>query len=383
MAKRVKVVESTRDELRSRVARFGAIADRFASWRPAGEVLTRVVAQPTIFVQYDLATKVGGHPLQRVALVHGPSSQGKTCFALGLGLSFLAAGHVFAYVDSEMTTPDDWLQKLMVEQSGNPGFLAQRPHSYEEVVVGVRELLTGMKKARDAEEIDAGTSALVVIDSIRKLVPKGLLDKMLKGDAGIDGAKGRGAMMKAALNAQWLDELVPLLYYTNSSLLFIAREFDNPDASPWEVDYKVAGGKAVLYDSSLAMRITRDGHVKSGTGKEAVVLGERHRVTIHKTKVSAKEQKVSVAHFHTSNGLRYPEGFDRASDIVEAALACGLFEKKAGWVNDTETGERWREGALTQALRDDPKTLAVTEQNVRAKWKDSAADHIAALKGDE
>ena len=46
-------------------------------------------AVPTIFPQYDRATRVGGHPIERWTTVHGPSNHGKTTFLHGLGASFL------------------------------------------------------------------------------------------------------------------------------------------------------------------------------------------------------------------------------------------------------------------------------------------------------
>ena len=66
--------------VKQRLDAVGAVAKRFTSWRPATEVLTRVEAQPTIFVQLDEATRVGGWPIQRFGLVHGESGHGKTSY---------------------------------------------------------------------------------------------------------------------------------------------------------------------------------------------------------------------------------------------------------------------------------------------------------------
>lgn len=358
---------------RAKLQNLAEVGERFSAWRPASEVLVRVRAQPTIFPQFDRAVKVGGYPLQRVGLVHGPSGHGKTALALGLGLSFLQGGHFFAYVDAEFTTPASWLQKLMAEHATNPGFVAIRPNDYEEVVHAVRDLVNTIAKARNEKLLDENTTAFIVIDSLRKLVPKNLLVKMLKGKDGMDGAKGRAAMMKAALNAQWLDELTPLLYHTNASLLFIARETENPDAAgiPFAKKYKVGGGKAVLYDSSLAMRVTRRGYVTRGSGETSQTIGERHQVTIHKTKIGGREDKVVECDYYTSNGVWVPEGFDRARDVVEGCIADGLIKKKTGGrLEVTSTGETWRSvhDAVKQLSSDEEgaaETLAALEQDYR------------------
>lgn len=365
-----------RDELRSRLDGMAEIAEKFSRWKPAGTVLTKVRAQPTRFVQLDRATRVGGWPLQRFGLVHGPSNHGKTQFALGLGMSFLQAGHYFGLVDAEFTTPEDWLAKLMAEQASNPAFVAMRPSCYEDAVEGVRELVTTLHKAKVDAKLPEDTSALIVVDSIRKLVPTGLMDKILKGKDGLDGAKGRGAMIRAALNAQWLDELTPQLYQSGTALVFIAREAENTDGGKFDADYKVGGGMALNFESSLTCRVTRAGWLKDGTGEDAQIIGERHRVRILKTKVGGKDDKYMDAFFHTSNGVVTPEGFDPARDVLELARELGVVELGKGhcyiW---TSAGEVLGRGDASTArkLAEDPRTLAAIEAEVRAKFTEEPA----------
>lgn len=366
-----------RSELKKRLAAAEKVARQLKDWRPAHEVLERVVAQPTIFPQFDVSTRIGGWPMSRVGLVHGPSSHGKTAFCLGLGKSYLAGGHFFAYVDAEMTTPEDWTAKLMGEHARWPTFLANRPHDYEEVVGGVRSLVNSVADSRKSGELPESTSALIVIDSIRKLIPSGLLSKMLSGKAGLDGASGRAAMMKAALNSQWLDELTPLLYHTRTSLIFIARETDNsdPKAKAWDPKYKVGGGRALLYDSALGIRVSLAGRIKVKTQKkgeaydekEDVSYGDRHRVEIHKTKVAARDGKASLSYFHTSNGKLVPEGFDRARDVLELGVDAGLIDGK-GWLSYGDERLGQGEHNAVKHLTVYPDLRERIEAEVRALW---------------
>ena len=224
-------IESSKGETRDKLNGLAKLAESFEGWSPAGKVLTRVVARPTCFVQIDRATKCRGWPLQRIAIVHGPSGMGKTAFVHGLGLSFLCANDIYAYVDAEFTTPEDWLVKLMAEHAASPGFVAMRPTSYESTVSAVRDLVEKLAAAKRNKVVAPGTSALIVVDSIRKLIPDRLMAKLAKSEGGIDGMGGRAAMYKAALNAQWLDELVPLLYHAGATMIFVARETENPDSS--------------------------------------------------------------------------------------------------------------------------------------------------------
>ena len=363
------------DETKDRLNRLYNVSKKIDSFQPAAEVLTKVRSHPTIFPLYDRATGVGGHPLERISVVHGPSSHGKTAFVHGLGLSFLHAGNFYGYIDAEYTTPEDWLQTLMRGYSAHPGFLAQRPKSYEETVDGVRQFVTTVADARAKGEIDPDTTGLIVVDSIRKLVPEGLMKNILKGalsaKGSIDGAAGRGAMIKAALNSQWLDELVPLLYHTKMALVFIAREYDQtPDkyqaTEPGEGNgYKIGGGKGLVFESSIVARVTRT-WVKDGTGETAVVVGERHKVEITKTKVSGKQHKIETGFFHTSNGILVPAGFDRARDVLELATDAGLVTKGGSWWKCDVLNTKWQgESAAVKALTADEAMLDTLEGEAR------------------
>ena len=321
------------------------VAEDFKFWRPATEVLTSVRSVPTIFPMFDRATRVGGYPIDRVNTIHGPSNHGKTAFALGLGLSFLLRGHVFAHIDAEMTTPASWIAKLFGNQVRNPGFLAIRPRSYEEAIDAVRDVTEKVANAREQGRLPDDTTVLVGVDSIRKLAPKSLLEKIRK--EGADGLGGRAAQLKAAMNQAWLDDLTPHLYHTGASVLLIARESDRPNATDddrkYDKAWQVQGGRGIIYDASLVMRITRSAWVygpKKGD-KAGPVLGEKIKVSIWKTKVEGKDDKHAIGFFHLSNGTLVPEGFDHGRDTLELALSYGIIQAKGSWYsyNDTSLGQ--------------------------------------------
>jgi recombination protein RecA len=354
---------------KDRLAALRKVASRFKSLRPATEALTRVRAVPTIFPQFDVAVGVGGFPIERFSLVHGQSSHGKSKAVLGLCASFLALDHFALYIDAERTTAMDWVETLLGKELANhPGFLAKRPETYEQTIADVREFCLGIAKAKEDEEIPPETSALIVIDSIRKLVPENIWEKIQKDKDGDIGR--RSAQIKAAMNSNWLDELIPLLEKSGAGMAVIARETEDPDADIWSkragTDYKVGGGAALLYDASLGIRVERAGWVQEGEGKDRKVYGERHRMTIHKTKVSGREDKVIKAYFHASNGVLVPEGFDRPRDVLELAEQHGVVEKKGSWL--WHQGEKIGNGShkAVQALHANPEWAARLEVEARA-----------------
>lgn len=366
-------------DARDRLAQMQAVASRFGAWRPAPQVLTRVRSVPTRFVQVDFATRVGGWPIERVATVHGPSNHGKTEFLHGLGLSFLEQSHFYGLVDAEYTTPAPWLGELMGRYAQHPGFVAMRPSSFEQTVDAVREFVETIAEAREKGDLDPDTTALLGIDSIRKLVPDRLLEKIAKEGAqgrkgSVDGMGGRAAMYKAALQSQWLDELVPLLASTRTALVIIAREADDPlaDANDMKFDtaWRVQGSKSLIYDASLVVRITRDSWIKTGDSQNALILGERHRARIWKTKIGGKDDKHADAYFHTGNGAEGFVGFDRARDVLELAKEIGVIEVAGSWLKCRCPGfehRRWQGEA--KCLVDLRKGLVnVVEQAVRESF---------------
>lgn len=357
------------------------IAGQMKGWKPARQVLRKVEAVPTIFPSFDKGTHVGGLPLGRIITIHGPSGEGKTYFTLGLECSFLAGDHFVAHVDAEMTTPVTWVDKIMSQVADHPGYLASRPRNYEEVDDAVRSFLNNIGEAKSKGTISKETSGLVVVDSIRKLVPKALFAKLMsaKGGAkifGIDGMSGRGAQHKAALHAQWMDEMVPLLESTNCSMVLIARETEDPEADAnarkYGRAYKIGGGKSVIYDSSITARITRKSWVQKTTGKQHAdgsdvkeAIGERHQVEIWRTKVTVNEDKATKCFFHTSNGTFVPEGFDRARDVLELAREMQIVKGDASLSFDGKSLGR-SENRSVLALANNPELLAEIEARVRA-----------------
>lgn len=360
-----------------RMKALAKVADRFEGWEPARKVLTPVKAVKTIFPQINLGTRVGGWPLQRVSLVHGPSAHGKTIFCHGLGLSFLRAGHFYGFIDAEYTTPEDWLVELMGdEMSSMPTFVAMRPKTYEKTVDAVKSMLENIKRAVFNKEIDSNTSAIIVVDSIKKLIPSDLIEKIEKHGAdgkkgSIDGRSGRGSMYQAALNSAWLKQLIPMLYHTCTTMVFIARESENVDrCSPFDPAWKVTGGKDLIFDSSMTIRVTHGGMIKLGDK----TIGEKHLATIHKSKVGGKAEKTVQCHFYTSNGESMPAGFDRARDVVDLGIRLGFIVKKGRSLVCEVTGEVWAsENVAVKQLNDSPSSLDILEEYIT---KDFDVDKI-------
>lgn len=361
-----------------------SIVEGFGTWKPASQVLNAVRAKKTIFIQYNRVTRVGGHPLERFGIIHGESSHGKTQFALGLGMSFLMGDDFFGLVDAEHTTPFNWTQQLMGEHADSPGFVALRPRTYEETVDACDTLMKGVKAGTMPRKVEGeklppllkpDTTALIVVDSLKKLVPADIWEKMMKLTAesekgSVDGGiNGRLGQLQANFNALWLLRLTPLLAQTGTTMMAIARESENVGATQYQPKYKLQGGKAIIFDSSMTVRIELAGYTRLGASKESPIIGERHRFVVRKTKVGAKEGKGAVGYFHMSNGSFTPYGFDRARDLLELAKSYKVVEQKGTYL--TWRSCRWQgDNAGTKKLTESKQAFDMLTIDVEAKFSD-------------
>lgn len=373
-----KIVVSSSADRTKRIQQLADASKGFSSFQPASQVLQHVKAIPSIFPQLDFATRVGGFPLQRFVTVHGKSNHGKTAFAIGCMRSFIENGHYAVFLDAERTTPIKWISQMMGESYG-PLLKAHYPENYEDAADRVKKFLEkDLSEARKKGDIPPETSALIVVDSITKLSPSAVLGKILKegsDGAGLDGMSGRGGQLHAAANKAWLNQLTPLLHDHNASLIAITRESEDPDALPYAkkagTNYKVNGGASLIYDAGLVMRIIRDKWVTQGAYPDMKVFGERHKITITKTKIAGKDDKQVNAYFHTSNGQLIPEGFDIARDLIELGTKFEIVKKAGNWLQ--YEGKRWAgEHSAVKALTSNPELLLTLNEQVREHFTDES-----------
>lgn len=384
MMRRAKTLGKQESE-RDRRVRLARVTEAMSGFRPAREVLSLVRSVPTVLVQFDHAIRTGGWPVEVVTIAHGASNQGKTSLMLLLGKSFLDAGHFFLHVDAERTTPIDWA-RLMIGPKADDDvqFKAIRPDTYEDAVDEVRRFCNAVKRLRDAGHVTPDTTALVAVDSLRKLTPKNFFAQATKIDEA-DPMRGRGPMIKAKWNTAWMDEVTHLVDSTGTGFFAIAREYEDQDANAgWGDGVKVGGGMGIVFDSSLIVRVSRASWVTEKPGDERqapAVFGERHRVTIKKTKVGGKDGKVTTCYFHTSNGTLTPPGHDRARDVLDLARRFGIIDG-ASWLSWGKVRIGQGEHRSVVKLTEDAGMLADLEATVRASFAKNEPTETDASTGE-
>jgi recombination protein RecA len=104
------------------------------------------------------------------------------------------------------------------------------------------------------------------------------------------------------------------LIFINQLRQKIGVVFGSPETTP--------GGQALKFYSSVRLDVRRIGKVTLGES----VVGNRTRVKVVKNKLAPP---FTEAEFD----IRWGVGIDAGADLVETALACGVFEKNGSHVN--------------------------------------------------
>jgi RecA/RadA recombinase len=376
----------TRDATEARRKKHDAVADRFAAFRPASAVLTSVEAVPTIFPQLDHALRVGGWPVRRTALIHGPSNEGKSLLLLGLMASFVRKRHRALYLDAERTTTGEYASLVGGEgvldardERGEPYYLAAKPDSYEEAIECTRRFCNVMAAERKRDPEACG---IVGLDSLSKLMPRGTVDEYFAEMRALeeDRAAGKEVSTKqdrlaqhcAKINKRWMNEVCQLTDKSGVSFTAIVREIQKPDAAEWEKkigwDFILGGGRDPFFEASAVVRVERS-WVYDGKGEDRTVLGERHKAVVWKTKVAGKDDKKVVSFFHTSNGnLDGFVGPDRARDVLELAERLDVVKTAGHWRIFGRKRIANGENATVKKLHVDEVLLAEIEAATRARF---------------
>jgi hypothetical protein len=280
-------------------------------------------------------------------------------------------------LDIEQTTAFSFAASMMGDCARLPIFRASRQASYETTRNEVRRFCDVIGEARAKKAVPENTTALIAIDSLKKLLPDKLWDALDKEvgkpkrgrdgkeevQYGIDGMNGAAGRFKAAFNGAWLDELGPLLKQTGVGMVIIARE--KVEKTMFGENVTLGGGNNLFFDSAFVTRIVcKRQIVDSEGGAGATLYGEQHEVEVYKTKIAGKRTRWPTAYFHTSTGALdgVPLGFDAARDYLETAKHLEVIDPKDAY--NSLDGDKLGHGAnqAVKRLYADAKVLFVERE---------------------
>lgn len=268
---------------------------------------------PTGIPAFDKALG-GGLVFNRMALIIGEFSAGKTTFVHLVLKAAQAQGLSIAYVDAERAWNPDWAAALGLDVSK---MLIVRP-------------VTGEKTYDTALALIKRRIAVIVIDSLAALTPDAMLDDE-KGEGEIFEGKfiGRAAQMNnRGIQALINENKGSLIMVINQVRSGVGVTYGNPETLP--------GGKGQTFYDSQCIRVRRGGWIEETEGGEKKRVGYKMRIKLEKSKVGKPFEEGEAAFYFTGE-------FDEIASLVEQAVECGIVQGRPPHYFiervDTETGE--------------------------------------------
>lgn len=273
----------------------------------------------------------GGYAKGRLIEIRGYESSGKTTLALtACREAQKETGKAVVYIDKENAIDMDYVEALGVDISHDK-FLLTQPGTAEECLEIIREVI----KSKDV--------CAVVMDSVAAMFPKCYLE----ADVG-DAKMG----VLARLMSAWLPGFVGDVKANNLLLIFINQfrekigiAYGNPTTTP--------GGKALGFYTSQVLEVTKAG-----------VIGDKGGETANHVKVKVCKNKVAPPLRKAEFDIRFGEGIDRASEVLQVAIDHKIIEKAGSFykyqgTNIGQGAERARESLL-----DNPELLEQIEEEI-------------------
>ncbi len=269
----------------------------------------------------DIALGVGGVPKGRIIEIYGPESSGKTTLAMHIIAESQKNGGTAALIDAEHAFDPEYARKIGIDTDT---LLVSQP-DYGEQALEILETL-----------LRSGALNVIVVDSVAALTPK----------AEIDGEMGDSHMgLQARLMSQALRKITGIANKTNTVVIFLNQlrmkigvMFGNPETT--------TGGNALKFYASVRMDIRAKEKITKGED----IVGNLVRVKVVKNKVAPPFKE-------TEFEIRYGEGIDKVSSLVDAAVKYGVIEKSGAWFK--RNGENLGQGkeALKELMMNDKKLL--------------------------
>lgn len=295
----------------------------------ADEKVKKMDSISTGAVGLDIALGVGGVPKGRIIEIYGPESSGKTTLAMHIMSEAQKNGGTAALIDAEHAFDSEYAKKIGLDTES---LLVSQP-DYGEQALEILETL-----------LRSGAIDVIVVDSVAALTPK----------AEIDGEMGDSHMgLQARLMSQALRKVTGIANKTNTVVIFLNQlrmkigvMFGNPETT--------TGGNALKFYASVRMDIRP--REKITKGEE--VVGNLVRVKVVKNKVAPPFKEAEFE-------IRYGEGIDKVSSLIDAAVKYGVIEKAGAWYR--RNGENLGQGkeGIKDLLKNDKKLLQEVWSDVR------------------
>ena len=286
---------------------------------------------PTGALSLDIALGIGGVPKGRIVEIYGPESSGKTTLAMHIIAEAQAMGGVAAFIDAEHAFDPTYGEKIGINLNE---LLISQP-DYGEQALEILETL-----------VRSGAVSVIVVDSVAALTPR----------AEIEGEMGDSHMgLQARLMSQALRKITAISAKMGTTIIFLNQlrmkigvMFGNPETT--------TGGNALKFYSSVRMEIRK---------KEKI--GELENIRGHVAKVKVVKNKMAPPFKEATFDIIYPNGIDKVSSLIDAALQFDVLQKSGAWFRKGDLQLAQGKEAAKELIRADAKLRKEIYQDVKKK----------------
>lgn len=272
-----------------------------------------------------------GIPRGRIIEIYGTESSGKTTLMLHVIAQFQKLGLDCGFIDAEHALDVKYAKAIGVDTDS---LYFVQPDTAEDALQKLESMAS--KKGLGC----------VVLDSVAALVPR----VEIEGDMG-DAHIG----VVARLMGQALRKIVGIAKKNNVTIIFINQLRDKIGVYYGSAE-TTTGGKSLRFYATQRIDMRKKDVIKT----DGSASGNMINVKIIKNKVAPPllETRVKIA---------YGEGIDKETSLIDAAVLCGVMEKKGSWFVYQDAKEQGTAG-MRQFLMDNPELYQAMEKEVRAAW---------------
>ncbi len=255
---------------------------------------------PSGISSFDLTTGIGGIPRRRISLFVGPEGSGKTLLLLTIMAQVQREGGRVAIIDAEHALTPSFARLLGVNYDD---LIISRPRTLEQCYDVFKEF------------ISSGLFDVVGFDSAVALA--------CEADLELSASESTKRAGQAQIHSNEMKKVVSLCD-PRTAMVIINQVRVNPNPpSYWTgppMEYS-PGGMALGFYASLRVKFRTTKVFKTSGGQR---VGHKIKTTITKNKVAPP---FMVAEFD----IKYTEGLDSITDLLETAISVGVIYKKSSW----------------------------------------------------
>jgi len=305
-------------------------------------------------------SKSGGLPRGHIVELYGDESCGKTTLGISSCVEAQRQGLIVVWQDYERTFSKTLAQNMGLDLDPNK-FFFHEPDHFEH----------GAKLMGQALQMHPG---LIVVDSVAAMIPAAFLD-FASDDPTRLGEHAR--LMSKFLGAmgKYITEYKTCLLLINQMRSAIKGQYDT---GPKE---DTTGGRAPKYYASVRIQMMKKkiDYIKV----VSKITGEKEDQPNNiQVKVTIKKNKVDKPYYQGPIYIRFGEGIDNITSIIELAVSCNVLKKSGAFFKFISGDQTLINIAGRENLRDflekNQKTLQILSSSVKLK-----VDEEAQKQGEE